>query len=168
MTKKELIEELKQNMPQGLSELEIARYVYIKLGEKKAFDTKFFYGNSKMKNKIYISARKTDYNTEEVAQKRTIICVSISYLLRDILKEFGIESIVVNPYEGDKHTRNIIQLSDGRRIQADLQVDLQNIQSKMKTQKFGTLSSYDKLDKILNDKYKLKIVDRKTSQMIKI
>ena len=27
---------------------------------------------------------------------------------------------------------------------------------------------YDKLDKILNDKYKLKIVDRKTSQMIKI
>ena len=27
---------------------------------------------------------------------------------------------------------------------------------------------YDKLDKILKDKYKLKIVDRKTSQMIKI
>ena len=27
---------------------------------------------------------------------------------------------------------------------------------------------YDKLDKILNDKYKLKIVDRKTSQMIKL
>lgn len=28
--------------------------------------------------------------------------------------------------------------------------------------------NYDKLDKILKDKYKLKIVDRKTSQMIKI
>ena len=27
---------------------------------------------------------------------------------------------------------------------------------------------YDKLDRILKDKYKLKIVDRKTSQMIKI
>lgn len=27
---------------------------------------------------------------------------------------------------------------------------------------------YDKLDKILKDKYRLKIVDRKTSQMIKI
>ena len=27
---------------------------------------------------------------------------------------------------------------------------------------------YDKLDKILKDKYKLKIVDRKTSQMIKL
>ena len=28
--------------------------------------------------------------------------------------------------------------------------------------------NYDKLDKILKDKYKLKIVDRKTSQMIKL
>ena len=27
---------------------------------------------------------------------------------------------------------------------------------------------YDKLDKILKDKYKLKIVDRKTSQMVKL
>ena len=27
---------------------------------------------------------------------------------------------------------------------------------------------YDKLDKILKDKYKLKVVDRKTSQMIKL
>ena len=28
--------------------------------------------------------------------------------------------------------------------------------------------NYDKLDKILKDKYKLKIIDRKTSQMIKL
>ena len=28
--------------------------------------------------------------------------------------------------------------------------------------------NYDKLDKILKDKYKLKVVDRKTSQMIKL
>ena len=28
--------------------------------------------------------------------------------------------------------------------------------------------NYDQLDKILKDKYKLKIVDRKTSQMIKL
>ena len=28
--------------------------------------------------------------------------------------------------------------------------------------------NYDRLDKLLKDKYKLKIVDRKTSQMIKI
>ena len=28
--------------------------------------------------------------------------------------------------------------------------------------------NYDKLDKILKDKYKLKIIDRKTSQMVKL
>lgn len=33
---------------------------------------------------------------------------------------------------------------------------------------FDGIFDYNKLDKILKDKYKLKIVDRKTSQMIKL
>lgn len=140
MNKLEFIESLKRNMPQDLNEIEIAKYIYIKLGKEKAFDERYFFGNAKVKKQIYQMAERTKYNTDPVAKNRKIICVSLSYLYRDILKEFGINSIVVSE---DDHKYGIIILKDGTKIKADLQLDLYNIQTGCKTEYFGTKSNYE-------------------------
>ncbi len=140
MNKLEFIEDLKKNMPQNLNEIETAKYIYIKLGKEKAFDERYFFGNTKVKRQMYQMAERTKYNTDSVAKNRKIICVSLSYLYRDILKEFGINSIVTS--EGD-HKYGIIILKDGTKIKADLQLDLCNIQTKCKTEYFGTKSKYE-------------------------
>ena len=55
MNKKELIEELKQNIPdftgtEEEKELKTALYVYVELAKRKVFDTRF-YGNIKQREK---------------------------------------------------------------------------------------------------------------------
>ena len=52
MTRKSLIENIRNNMPQGLNKLEIARYIYIELGKERSFDARYFYGNTKTRKKF--------------------------------------------------------------------------------------------------------------------
>ena len=151
MNKAEFIEKLKQNMPEELNEIETAKYIYVQLGKEKVFDERYFFGNSKTKRQIYKLAEKTNYNTDQVAKNRKIICVSLTYLYRDILKEFGIDSIVA---EEGNHKYPIIILKDKMQmINADLQLDLYNIQTKSKTQYFGTRNKYESYDVIPIDQF---------------
>lgn len=142
MTKKEIVQYLKQNMPTFTGnkiekEKKMAMYIYLELGKMKAFDEKYFFGNSKTKDKIYKMAKCAKYNVDSVAQKKKIVCVSLAYLCKSIYSEFGIKSYISTPNGGDKHIYNIIQFSDGKKIKADLQQDLSNIQTKSRTTSFA-------------------------------
>lgn len=159
MNKEEFIEKLKQNMPEGLNEIETAKYIYIELGKEKAFDEKYFFGNSKTRRQIYKLAEQTNHFTDSVVKNKKIICVSLTYLYRDILKDFGINSIVAE--DGD-HKYPIILLKDKMQmIKADLQQDLYNIQTKSKMQYFGTRSKYESYDVIPIDEEYLREIDEK-------
>ena len=142
MTKKEIVQYLKQNMPTFTGnkiekEKKMAMYIYLELGKMKAFDEKYFFGNSKTKDKIYKMAKCAKYTVDSVAQKKKIVCVSLTYLCKSIYSEFGIKSYISTPNGGDKHIYNIIQFSDGKNIKADLQQDLSNIQTKSRTTSFA-------------------------------
>lgn len=161
MNKKLLIETLKQNMPQGLSEIEIARYVYIELAKMKSFDIRYYYGNSKTRSKIYKLAQKTEHNTEPVADKRTIICVSLSYLYRDVLRELGINcDTLLYEDDPDRHICPIVKLSDGRFLEADVQLDLHKIQTRSKTKHFK-IASFSKNASEQISEEELKNIDKK-------
>ena len=82
-------------------------------------------------------AKYAKYNVDSVAQKKKIVCVSLTYLCKSIYSEFGIKSYISTPNGGDKHIYNIIQFSDGKNIKADLQQDLSNIQTKSRTTSFA-------------------------------
>ena len=164
MTKKDLIEQLKQNMPKGLTKLEMARYIYIELGKQRGFDTRFFYGNRKTRNRIYRMAEKAKDNPKMFHNRKTLICVSLSYLYQSILKEFGINcDVVLDEGYDDGHLTPIINLGndDGtnKRIRADLQLDLEHIQTGMKTKEFGTQSHSYSCD-LVDDK-ELEEIDKK-------
>lgn len=160
MAKKELVEQIKQSMPEGLNEIEITRFIYIYLGREKAFDTRYFYGNGRTRKKLYSLAQKTKGNTEEVAEKRTIICVSLSYLFQDILEEFGIKcTVVLDEDYDDRHIMPIVTLSNGAELKADLQLDLQNIQAGQSTNHFGV--KYEMYNFYEIPKEELKQIDQK-------
>ncbi len=57
MTKKDLVESIIQNMPDGLTKLEKARYIYIELGKQRKFDTRYYYGNRSSQRKAYKQAQ---------------------------------------------------------------------------------------------------------------
>lgn len=139
MNKQEFIQRMKEEIPKDFSELEIAKYIYIKLGKQKAFDEKYFFGNLKTRKKIYKLAEQNKIDSNEASKNKKIICVSLSYLYRDILKEFGINCVIAEEFE---HKYPIIVLKNGRRIRADLQLDLYNIHTKSKTKYFGTKEKY--------------------------
>lgn len=149
MSKKQLIEEIIQTMPQISDndinkELKIALHVYTTIGRKKAFDEKYYFGDKKTRQQIEALANRSKTNTEEVANNRKIVCISISNLYKDILKEFGIQSIVVQEFIGDNHVFPVIQLKDGRNIKADIQQDLHLIQTRSRLKNFGRCADYPK------------------------
>lgn len=140
MTKKELVEYIKQNMPniQGTEEekeIKTALYIYITLGKIKSFDEKYYYGNSETKKKIYRLAEKEKHSENAMVEKKKLICVSLTYLYCDILKEFEIKAIGRQEEEWE-HVYPIILLKNGTTVMADLQLDLENIQSKSKLRYF--------------------------------
>lgn len=139
MTKSELVEYFKQNMPTFTGtekEIEVkkALYIYVELGKMKSFDEKYYFGNNKTRQKLQRIHNGRTNNIDEIAQKRKIVCYTLSCLYSSILKEFGIESFVER-LETD-HTYTKIVTKSGEIFKADLQLDLQFIQTKSRLRKF--------------------------------
>lgn len=145
MDKKQLIEEIRKTMPKleesdPDKELKMALHIYITIGRKKAFDEKYFFGNRETRKKMEKLADRARTNTEEVAQKRKIVCLSISYLYKDILKKFGIGATILKIDDADNHVFPVINLKDGRRIKADIQQDLHLIQTRSRLKNVNSIN----------------------------
>lgn len=133
-------EKLKANMPEFDGDekekiIKKALYIYVKLGKKKSFDEKYYFGNKETKEKIYRLAEKGDIRNE--LKGRKLICVSISRAYQEILKQFGIQSNVILENSYDNHVSLNINLGDGEYLNTDLQTELTRIQTKMELKHFG-------------------------------
>lgn len=159
MTKNELVQKISENMPkfEGTDEeIEIkkALYVYITLGKMKSFDERYFFGNISEAKKIVEQAKSDKKDIDSITKKRKIICITLSYLYKEILKELGIYSYTVEDNEFDDHVSNIIILKNRKAISADLQLDLYCINAKMRVRFFRAIGEENflpirKLDKML-------------------
>ena len=140
MIKNEIVEKIKQNMPnfsgtEEEKEIKTALYIYVELGKIKSFDETYYFGNSATQKKIYSLAKAEEKNADQLAKKKKLICVSLTHLYIHIAKEFGIDVISSMPEEGG-HIYPIIKTKNGQRMHADLQRDLENIQTKSRLQHF--------------------------------
>ncbi len=144
-----LINDIKEKTKE-YTEIEKVRYVYLKLGSILTFDCNFSFGNSKARYNIYKSCSPRPEKLNEYLEKRTIICRSLSYLLRYILRELNIKNEM--GYEEVekriKHTYNIVKLQNGEEIYLDLQEDLENIQFKCRPKEFISNLTRDELERI--------------------
>lgn len=158
---KKLVEEIKETMPEGLNELEQLRYIYLSIGKRKSFDPVYYFGNSKTKSKICRLAEKVSLNRDYLAQKRELVCITISNMLMIVAKEFGIRVVCIKDLmeKGERysHIFNKAFLKDGQIIKMDLQLDLRYIQTGRKTKFFGK----DEFGNCQIDEDRLKEIDEK-------
>ncbi|MDD2376737.1 MAG: hypothetical protein PHD15_04330 [Clostridia bacterium] len=140
-TLNDFISRIKNEMPNNLNEISKARYIYIELGKIVYFDPNYIYGNSRSKNKIYKEITYNKHTLNEKFKSKIIICKSLSYIYEYILNIFGIHIYTTNATD-DKHVYNEIITKDKKIYFADLQLDLENIQSRSKTKFFGTGQDY--------------------------
>lgn len=139
MSKKEIVEYLRQNMPnfQGTEEerqVKTALYIYVELGKIKSFDPKYYFGNSETRKKLYNLAQKKDSN--QIASKKKIICVSLTHLYCNILTELGIYAMSSEAEEVEGHIYPIVITKNKKAFIADLQLDLENIKTKSRLEHF--------------------------------
>lgn len=149
MNRKQIIEKIKQNMPNfkgNEEEMEVKKvlYIYTQLGKMKSFDEKYYFGNSQTRKKIYKLAERAEKNIEEVASKRKIICVSLTHLFCNILREFEINAIASEADVDDGHIHPIILTKSKKVLVADLQLDLENIQTRSRLEHFEYLGDLQK------------------------
>ena len=139
----------------NFNELEKARYVYILLGNMLNFDSNFYFANEKNRTKIYKKLINNDKCLNKCLEEKNVICLSLAYLYKYILKFLNISSdLIEDDYRINyKHVYNKIYLSDGRIVNADLQLDLTNIKFNYKTQYFTV--------NLLNFSQELENIDRK-------
>ena len=144
------IERLVAQIPNNLSEIEKARYVYLELGKLLCYDEKYWFGNSKIQNRIYKKSLHSTPRFSEIQEnrKRKSICVSISKLYSSVLEKIGIKSGQQNE---DDHFYSYLIIKD-KLYYADLNNDMKYIQLYLPTSFFFTeganVLSKDRLQQI--------------------
>lgn len=159
MNKKELIEELKNKMPTFTGtdeeiEIKTALYLYVEVAKLKEFDEKYYWGNQKARDIAYKQSIEDSKNIEQITKKRKITCVTISTLYKYVLQEFGINNQVIKEIPEDPHVNNIIHLKNGKKIRADIQMDMHNIQTKMRIENFNYLKEEKMPNRVLDEMLK--------------
>ena len=154
-------------MPEGLNDLEKARYVYINLGKIFTLDTDYCLGNSKSKAKLrrYVSTNKVNLDELKIKRNRYKgVCHNISIIYGHIMSAMGTRCLLLqDDNRADPHSyielwidkeKNNIRFDDTAvsyainsensfkdskylKVLADIQADLKNIQTHQHTRYFG-------------------------------
>ena len=146
MTKTEILDMIKSKINDSSDELEKALCAYIEIAKMKSFDENYLWGKREMADKIRNIAQARKNDIEYIAQRRKIVCITISKLYQNILEELGITAYTEIEDDSDGHTYVVIILEDGKKIKADIQADMHNIQTRCKLRKFQSQDSEETLD----------------------
>ena len=144
------VERLIAQIPNNLSEIEKARYVYLELGKLICYDEKYWFGTSEIQHRIYKKSLNSTPSFSEIQEnkKKKAICISISKLYSSILQEIGIKAGQQN--END-HFYSYLIIKD-KLYYADLNNDMKYIQLELPTSFFFTeganVLSKDRLQQI--------------------
>lgn len=124
------LENIINNMPQGLSKIEKAYYIYLELGKLANENAEFVFNSREYKEEHY---------NDPTNEKYEGVCKSLSELYVKILKDkrVGIEAETVekNPESPLSHVDTILRI-DGKKYIANLIADLGRIKTSRRTNSF--------------------------------
>ena len=126
----------------NLTEDEKVRFIYLFLGKKISFSTKWVYSRRQIKKDIYRHAGyKESVENCLSNEKWEMICVDIAYLIHYIGEQVGINIEVCYEdsgyYNQLPHVYNKVIRKDGSSYYIDLDSDLYRIAMNMRTDYFG-------------------------------
>lgn len=154
LTRKELVEHIKQTMLNDLDEIEKLAFIETEVAKQISFDEQYLWGDRESKEKIYkLAKRNAQLQHKEI--KKKLICVTMAELFGYVVKEFGYDVFYQKrvPGEDDKtgekeifqkispkkqeHVCPIVKLSNGEYVEVDIQSDLYRLQTRSKPKAFG-------------------------------
>jgi len=154
LSRKELVEYIRENMPQNLSELEKLAYIEVEVAKHISFDEKYIWGDIGTKEKIYKLAKEQAKKPPKEI-KRKIICVTMAELFGYVVKELGFDvkyqtrapGFEIKTGDNDifksisdkkqQHVCVLVGLSNGNFIETDIQDDLARLQTRSRPKAFG-------------------------------
>jgi len=154
LTRKQLVEHIRQIMPSDYSEYEKLAFIEYEVAKQIAFDEKYLWGDKETREKIYRLAKK-EATIPGTEVKRKLICVTMAELFGYVAQKFGFdvkyqkrtkvneikvgENEIFNDISDKKqeHVCPVIGLSDGTNIEVDIQDDLARLQTRSKPKSFG-------------------------------
>ena len=86
------IEKLISGVPDGLTDLEKVRYIYVEMGNLFSYDEKYWFGTMPIQSTIYSKAEKEPIDFSELKEKQRVsaICVNITKAYNYALAKVGI------------------------------------------------------------------------------
>lgn len=154
LTRNELVEYIRSNMPEQLTEIEQLAHIEKQVADSVVFNEAYSWSNKKTRKKIYeLAKREAQKPKKEI--RRKAICVDMAERFAYVARKFGfdvefqIDDFMSEPQigkneifykiSGDRgeHVCPIVRLKDGRMVQIDIQNDLKNLQTRSKTTSFG-------------------------------
>jgi len=154
MKREQICRKIETQMPKQLNELEKAAYIMMCIGKDRLFSPQYYFSDKKTRNKMYRNARKQ--SKKNLQNKKTLICVTACKLYKYVAEKNGLDVYYTGDsgkltkndlsiFEAGEHLTPVVKLKDGRFIKADVEWDLENIQTGMKWIKFGTRDANDVL-----------------------
>ena len=150
-------DEIINNIPKGLNDIEKARFIYIKLGKFFSYDEEYITGDMFVKQYLF------DKGIKDI-QGNKVVCTSLARIYNDLLNRVGVKSSVVIG-EGNflGHAWNELEIG-GEKYTCSLIEDLMNIKKGFKTQYFARIDK-DRIKDMKGAKEKsdkeLKVIDDK-------
>ena len=143
-SKEQIYKEIIQEIPDDLNEKEIAAFIMKKIAQERSFSSRYYWSDTRTREKIYESCIKRNTNKKE--NKRQLICVTATKMYKELAERLGLDVYVIgdtkltkNDYSIFKlgeHISPVIKTKDGQYIKADIEWDLENIQTGRKWIKF--------------------------------
>lgn len=134
---KKVFLDILKNVPKGLNQIEIARWLYLELGKVLSYDMNAFY--------LKDESLGSKYNKEIDLSKEldtTLVCKPINMIYIKLLKILGINAELIQLDEKFEfnHVGTSITFDNGMKIFTDLTLDLHRIQNGMRTLDFAYTS----------------------------
>jgi len=154
LTRKQLVEHIRQIMPDDLNEIEKLAFIENEIAKQISFDEQYLWGDRESKEKIYKLA-KSEAQRPHKEIKRKLICVTMAELFGYVTKEFGYDVYYQKRTAGEEdkigeneifkkvspkkqeHVCPIVKLSNGEYVEIDIQTDLYRLQTRSKPKAFG-------------------------------
>lgn len=141
------LDEIIGEIPDNLNEIEIIRYIYIKLGKFFIYNIEFLFSDRQMQEQVY--SKKFDVNK---IYKRKKICSQIADVLSQAINKYvkNVNAATMirtakteNETDDFKHIATKVCTSNGEKYILDLTLDLYKIQNNLCTREFGYASYID-------------------------
>lgn len=155
LTRKELVDYIRQIMPDNLNEIEKLAFIENEVAKQISFDEKYLWGDTQTREKIYKLAKREAQVPKQKIEKK-LICVTMAELFGYVAKQFGykvlyqkrtkehgiksgeneiFENISIEKLE---HVCPLVGLSDEKYIEVDIQDDLARLQTNSMPKAFAS------------------------------